>query len=190
MTWEDSSRQTDNGNIFFSYTQLGELKNKLEPDALPSPELLKKAKVVSITAEYESGIIPLFHATGNFNYRNRWQDGVLTVEGASHFLPRVGMGCRLLKKNEVIDTYASSYQYTPEKISFSETNEKQQTVTCYTLEKKTDRLTTLTVDYYIEKNPMSQIIFKLLHKQKIRDSFNASLQKLHGFVNEINRNFR
>ncbi len=44
----------------------------------------------ALSSRSETGIIILFHATGDFTYRNRSQDGVKVVEEVNHFLPRVG----------------------------------------------------------------------------------------------------
>ena len=57
---------------------------------LPEPPCdwsLFKKKNDLCNKEYETDIITLFHATGDFNYRSRWQEGVKTVEEINHFLP-------------------------------------------------------------------------------------------------------
>ncbi|HTE10860.1 MAG TPA: DUF2652 domain-containing protein [Chitinophagaceae bacterium] len=187
MIWNDSVRQTENGNIPFSYTQLSELKKKIEPELLPQPQLSKKVKTLSFTDEYETDIITLFHATGDFNIRNRWQEGVVAVEAVSHFLPRVGMRCHCIKEDGQAGIYSSSYSYTPERIEFSETDEKEKTTTYYTLEKKGASSTKLTIDFYIKKNIVSQIKFNLWEKKKLEDNFHKSLQKLHGLVTALNQ---
>jgi len=185
MIWNNSDRQTESGRIPFLYTQLSELKNEIEPELLQQPELSKQTKMISITDEYETDIITLFHATGDFNNRHRWQEGVLAVEEVSHFLPRVGMRCRCIKENGQASIYSSSYSYTPEKIGFSETDEEEKHITYYTLEKKGDDKTKLTVDFYIKKNIISQILFKLSNKKKIEDRFHKSLLNLHTFIKEF-----
>ena len=185
MIWNKSAKQTESGEVPFLYTQLSQLKKEISPELLPKPELSKKVKLISLTEEYETGILPLFHATGNFNNRNRWQEDVLAVEEVSHFLPRVGMRCRCIKKDGQTSIYASSYSYTPEKIAFSETDEKEETTTYYTLEKKETDKTKLTIDFYIRKNVFSQIRFTLWKKKKLEDNFRKSLQNLHAFAKEI-----
>src|SRR6187455_1524907 len=99
MKWSSSAKQTETGVIPFHYTQLGELKNELAPQPQPQLELLNKARMITVTREYDTDIITLFHASGDFNYRSRWQAGVIAVEEVDHFLPRVGMRCRCIMEN-------------------------------------------------------------------------------------------
>jgi hypothetical protein len=35
--------------------------------------------MLSVSKEYDTDIITLFHASGDFNYRSRWQEGVKAV---------------------------------------------------------------------------------------------------------------
>jgi hypothetical protein len=185
MKWNSSAKQTENGEICFHYTQLGHLKNEIEPEVLTQPELSKKTKMISLTREYETDIITLFHATGDFNYRHRWQEGVKSVEEVSHFLPRVGMRCRCVQENGQVIIYASSYSYRPERIEFSETNEKDGSMTYFILEKKGTNKTKLTLDFYLEKSIVGEVLFKVNRKKKMEDALNRSLLNLESLVKEI-----
>ena len=184
MQWNTSAKQTETGEVPFHYVQLGQLKNKITPDPLPQPELSKKIKTISASAEYETDIITLFHATGDFNYRSRWFEGVKKMEEVNHFLPRVGMRCRCILENGETTTYSTSYAYQDDKIEFSETDEKENS-TYYTLEKIGDHTTKLTLDFYIKKNPIRQIVFQLQMKKKMEEIFRKSLLNLTSLVKEI-----
>ncbi len=185
MKWNSSAKQTESGEIPFLYTQLGELKNEITPEPLPQPQLSKKVKVISVSSEYETDIITLFHATGDFTYRSRWQHGVKAVEEVNHFLPRVGMRCRCVMENGQAIIYASSYSYSEERIEFSETDEKTKSSAYYTLEKNGAHKTRLTIDFYITKSIAAQFIFKLMHKKKMEENFHKSLLNLEQLVKEI-----
>jgi hypothetical protein len=184
MKWNSSTKQTESGEIPFHYTQLSQLKNEIAPESIPQPEFSKKIKMISVSKEYETDIITLFHATGDFNFRSRWQEGVKAVEEVTHFLPRIGTRCRRIMENGESIIYASSYSYHPERIEFSETDEKEN-VTYYTLEKINDNKTKLTIDFYIKKNPLVQIIFNLGKKKKMEADFHKSLLNLDKLVKEI-----
>jgi hypothetical protein len=184
MKWSSSAKQTETGQVPFHYVQLGALKNELSQEPLPQPEFSKKTKMISVSAEYDADIIRLFHATGDFSYRHRWQEGVKRVEQVNHFLPRVGMRCRCVLENGETITYSSSYFYQPDRIEFSETEEKNRTLTYYTLEKINDHKTRLTLDFYMEKNLAHQLLFKL-KKKKMKNRFRMSLDNLHQLVKEI-----
>jgi hypothetical protein len=115
----------------------------LAPQPLPQLELLNKAKMITVTREYETDIITLFHASGDFNYRSQWQEGVIAVDEVDHFLPRVGMRCRCIMENGQTVIYASNYTFHPERIEFSETDEQKKKSTNFILEKITDHKTRL-----------------------------------------------
>jgi Protein of unknown function (DUF2652) len=186
MKWNSSVKQTENGEIPFLYTQLGQLKNTILPESPPLKlELSKKAKMLSLTKEIDTDMLTLFHAVGDFHYRHRWQEGVKEVQEVNHFLPRIGTRCRCILENGQSILYTTSYSYHPERIEFSETEEKSKSSTYYTLEKISDKKTRLTLDLYIMKNIVQQIIFNLTRKKKIEDSTQRSLLRLIELVKEI-----
>lgn len=184
IEWNRSTTQTGSGEIAFHYTQLGELKNAIPPEPLPELELLGKTKMNTITRDFEADIITLFHAVGDFSYRGKWQEGVKSIEVVNHYLPRVGMKCRCLLENGQVVLYSSSYSYNEDTIEFSETDENKKTSTYFKLEKITATQTRLTVDYYIKKNIVSEIIFRLAGKTKI-EGIIKSLDNLKKVVKEI-----
>jgi hypothetical protein len=185
MQWKSSTKQTESGEIPFHYTQLGQLRNEVSPEPFPQLELASKTKVMSFSREYETDIRTLVHATGDFNYRSRWQEGVRTVEKVGHFLPRVGMKCRCVMDDGEVIIYSSSYSFSPEKIAFSETDEKKKSSTYFTLEKTGQKKTMLTIDFCLKKNLASQAWFALTRKRKMQASYRKSLLNLEELVKEI-----
>jgi hypothetical protein len=185
MKWDSSVKQTENGEISFHYTQLGQLKKELIPEPYPQLGLAKKMKMTSLSREYDTNIITLLHAVGDFNYRNRWQVGVVKVEEVGHFLPRIGTRCRCLLENGEAIFYASGYAFNPEKIEFSETDENKNTSTWYLLEKTGENTTKLTIDYYLKKNFFNQLLFNLTKKKKMENTMQQSLSNIAELVKEI-----
>ena len=185
MQWNTSAKQTEAGELPFCYTQLGELKNEISPEPPVQLDLTKKIKSISISSEYDTDIITLLHATGDFRYRNQWQPGVVKVEELQHFLPRVGMRCRFILENGEAISYSSSYFFQPERIEFSETDEKTQNTTYYTLEQISIKRTRLTLDFYTKKNFISETLFRLKEKNKKESTFKQSLDNLVGLVKEL-----
>ncbi|MBD0374191.1 MAG: DUF2652 domain-containing protein [Flavisolibacter sp.] len=185
MHWNSSAKQTETGEIPFRYTQLSPLKNDVQPEPLPQLHLAKKKKLISLSREYITDIITLFHATGDFSYRSRWRQGVQAVEEVAHILPRVGMRCRCLLQNGASTIYASSYSYSPEHIEFSETDEGNNSTTYYTLEKTDAHTTRLTIDYYLPKNIIAEMIFTMNRKKRLEKELQQSLINLDALVEEI-----
>ncbi|HEX7847769.1 MAG TPA: DUF2652 domain-containing protein [Chitinophagaceae bacterium] len=185
MKWDRSIKQTENGDVTFHYTHLGQLKDNIEPDPPLQLELSEKIKVLSFTREYDTDIITLFHASGDFSYRSRWQEGVKAIEEVSHLLPRLGMKHRKLQENGETIIFASSYSFSPDRIEFSETDERKMNSTGFTLEKISDYKTRLTVDHYIKRGFMEPFLFNLLRKRRMSFLLQRSLENLDAVAKEI-----
>jgi len=187
MKWNSSIKKTEHGEIAFHYTQLSYLKDKIDPDPLPDLDLHDKTKIFSFSNEYDTDLITLFHAAGDFNYRGNWLEGVKSVEVVDRHLPRVGMKCRCILDNEKDVIFSSNYSYSDERIQFSETDEKKITSITYTLEKINDNKTKLTVDFYLKKSILLQILFNLMKKKRTEEILRKSLSNLETFVKNFRR---
>ena len=185
IDWNSSVRETENGAINFRYTPLGELKKQIPAEPLPLFDLSSKVKVISVAKEYDASILQVFHATGDFNFRHHWQEGVKAVEEVDHFLPRIGMRCRRVMDSGEDVIYASSYTYSPEHIEFSETEDVSRTTTYYTMDSLAPRRTRLSIDYYIPKNPIGEIFFRWTKKEKAEAAFLNSLNNLDAVTKGI-----
>jgi len=185
MKWDCSAKETERGEIPFHYTQLGELKNEISPDSFPPLEIPNKIKLFSLSKEFETDYITLFHGVGDFNYRSRWKEGVKAVKEISHFLPRVGTRCSCEMENGETVLYASSYSYSPGRIEFSETDEGKDNSCYFTLEDLGGRRSRLTVDFYLRRNIINQILVKFGKKRQLQESFQRSLQRLEDVLKDI-----
>lgn len=184
MRWNSSVKEIEGGKISFHYTQLSNLKKELLPVSQLQLEIEHKVKVLSVSKEYATHIIKLFHVTGDFNYRHRWQEGVQKIEEVSHFLPRVGTKCRRVLDSGKTVTYSSSYTFHPDRIAFSETDEDKKHASYFLLEEIGDGKIRLTIDYYIRKNLLEQFLFSL-KKKKIKESLTRSLSRLEILLDDI-----
>jgi len=183
--WNQSIKHTESGDILYQYMPLSALKDKVQsPENLVS-DLPHKVKMVSNTKEYDTDIITLFRSAGMFEYRNRWQEGVKAVEELHHYLPRVGMKCRYKLEGGEEVICSSNYSFHPERISFTENNEDQQSSTLYLLEKINDQRTRLTIEYYKKKNFLQNAIFNLQEKNKLDTSMKRSMDKLGELIKVI-----
>jgi hypothetical protein len=185
MHWKRSSKQTDSGEVLFHYTQLGRLKELIPPETGKDLELSSKAKMFTLTRDFNADIIRLFHATGDFRYRNRWQVGVENVEEISHYLPRVGMKRKSIGKDGSERVYASSYSFHPDKIQFSETEENKKYAIYFTLEKIDYGRSRLTLEYYVPKAGANHLLFNLFNKKRQENIFRKSLENLEAVLREI-----
>jgi hypothetical protein len=186
LSWNSSVKETESGEIPFQYTPLSELKNNLVPEPIAQADLQTKVKMITVCREYEAGIINLFHAVGDFQFRSRWFEGLDSVEEVNHFLPRVGMRCRYKFRDGQAAIYTSSYSYHPDRIEFTETDEITKSSTNYLLEKQMSNRTKLTIEFYIKGNIAAQFIFGLAKKKKLESTLQKSMLNLEELVKEIN----
>lgn len=185
LSWNTSFKQTEQGAIPFSYAQLTHLKKALPAEVVFGKGIDKKTKMISVSGEYDTDIITLFHATGDFNFRSRWMEGVKKVEEIDHYLPRVGMRCRCTLDSGEVVIYSTSYAYTDDKIEFSETDEQQTNTTYFTLEKMDGKKVKLTLDYYLQENKLAAWYFNLFKKKKMQAALQRSLANLQEAIKEI-----
>jgi hypothetical protein len=185
MQWNSSVKETEGGQVTFYYTQLGALKNEISAHVPPKLDLSKKQKIISVSKEYDTDLITLFHASGDFKYRHRWQEGVKTVEEVNHFLPRIGMRCRCVHEDGQEFIYSSSYSYSLDKIEFSETDEKNKNVRYITLEKIATKKSRLTLDFYADKDIPGEEMFNPSKKKELEENVRRSLDNIIDLVKEI-----
>ena len=185
MHWSAGVKETENGKIPFHYAQLGELKNKIEPEHTSSYELEKKIKVLTLSKEFDTDVKKLFFTSVHFELRNQWLEGVKTIDEVEHFLPGIGTKHRcILEKGQRI-SYTSSFSYDPEsKIVFSETDDKKESAMYFILEPLGEKKSKLTLELYVSSKIM-KVVFDLFIKNKIHGQLQRSLQRLETLVKGI-----
>lgn len=181
MEWNEGVRETDNGTVPFRYTMLSPLKTRVLARPIPPPDFKTLYKVASVTQDYNTDIIRLFHATGDFNNRHLWKEGISRVEEVAHFLPRVGMRCRcILDTGETLNYTSSYYQYQVDRIEFCETEDRKKHITHFLLEKIDDNLSRLTLEVYFPRN-LRGTLSLLTGRRKVQRDLGQSAKNLVGF---------
>jgi hypothetical protein len=185
MEWNSSTKQMDSGEIAFQYVQLGELKSNIAPDPFPASEFARRTKVFTVSREYETEMVRLLHAAGNLKYRHLWQEGVHKVIELNHWLPRVGMRSRFMHENRESVVRASSYQFGPSRIEFSEIDEGTQDLDYFTIDLLTEGRCRLTVDHYRVQGLLGGLVFDLVHKRKLEEGYRNGLERIEGVLSEV-----
>lgn len=192
LDWNKSNKQTETGVIPFEYTQLTHLKNEIPPDPPLNLEIENKTKIISLYKEYDTDILTLLHGVVDFHTRKFWNAYIKDIDQVSNNeLPRLGTSHRcLLEKGHSI-MYSSSYSYTPantytpEKIEYSETDDKKTNAVYFTLNKISETRTGLKADFYLRNSPLKVLLFNLVMKKKMERTVRQSMDKLGEFVKEI-----
>ncbi len=185
LKWTSSVKKTESGIIPFHYAELGQLKNDIQQDVTTQPQFDKMSKMFSVRREFDTDIITLFHATGDFQYRSRWVEGVQGVEELTHYLPRVGMKCKVISENESLVIYSNDFSYSDKKIEFSERDEKKSMCLRYTLERVRAKRTSLTLDYYVQDDFLKKLSFKIAKAVKLKGLYDRSLKNLDSLVAQL-----
>ena len=185
LKWTSSMKETESGTIPFHYAELGQLKNDIRGDVSFQTQFDKMSKMFSVRREFDTDIITLFHATGDFQYRSHWVEGVKDVEELTHYLPRVGMKCKVIGENRSVVIYSNDFSYSDNKIEFSERDENKSVCLRYILERVRAKRTSLTLDYYFENDFVKKLSFQILKARKIKASYERSIKNLDSLVHQL-----
>lgn len=185
INWNNSLKRTETGEVPFQYTYLSPLKNEIPPQPDLQLEIPSKVKMITVTEDIDAEINTLFFTVVNFDFRGKWQEGVLKADQVSHVLPQVGTKHRCLLEKGQIVAYTSNYSYSPEKIIYAETEENKKHATYTTFEKIGENKTRITLDFYVKKNPFMVMMFRLMMKKKFEKLFKQSFKNLAKFVKGV-----
>jgi hypothetical protein len=187
LNWEASNKQTENGEVNFHYSLLSQLKEKVQPD--PALDLSlgnNKVRVMSVNKTIYTGMPDVFSIMGNFSLRPLWQEGIRGVDQVSHPIYHVGVKHRCILDKRSVILYTSSFSQANDIITLVETDEKKMGEMHVTLQSLTDGKTLVTLDYYLRKNPLIQLMFSLFMKKKLTRQLTKSLENLQTLCEQGN----
>lgn len=185
INWNNSAKQTEAGQVPFQYTQLGPLKDNMPAEPLPQLEIDDKVKVFSVSKEFNAEMNTLFFTAIDFRSREKWQVGVKKTDEVSHVLPQIGTHHRCVLEKGMVVMNTSSYSYSPEKIVYSETEEKKRSAGYFTFEKLAANKTRATFDFYMKNNFVMLTMFRLFMKNKWEKGMQQSLENLAEVVKGV-----
>ena len=185
VNWNSSAKQTDNGEVPFQYIQLGPLKDTIPPETPLQLEINDKVKIFSVSKEFDAEINTLFYTAVDFSSRQKWQAGVKKADEVSHTLPQVGTHHRCVLEKGQVNMYTSSFSYSPDKIVYSETDDKKKTSGYFTFEKLAENKTKATFDFYLKNDFVMLTMFRLFMKKKWEKGLQQSLENLAEVVKGV-----
>jgi hypothetical protein len=187
MQWNSSTKQADNAEISFHYTQLSPLKDEIPRDRPPQIELPDKVKMLSVSRDYSIDIKTLCYTVVHFEFRHLWFSGIKAIDEVEHFLPGIGSSHRHILDNGRIEMmYISSFVYDPEgQTVFSETDEKKKRSAYFIVEKINGHSSRLTIEIYFQRNIFKQTHFNWMVKKKREQELRQSLERLDKVLQEM-----
>jgi hypothetical protein len=135
-------------------------------------------------------MLTLLHGVVDFHTRKLWNSYIKDIDQVSSTLPQLGTThrCLLEKGHSIMYTSSYSYEpantYTPEKIEYSETDEKKTNAVYFTFNKISDTRSGLTAEVYLKNNPVTLLLFRLMMKKKMEKIFRQSLKNLEKFLSK------
>lgn len=180
--WSTGKKITESGEVPFNYSMLTPLKETIAPDPVPELEPKEKTKMVSASREFDTDMINLLAVIGRTAERSAWQVGVKEVKQITDKIPQLGTRHQCLMDKGSVVVHYSNFSFDANKIVVSETDESRNSTTYYTFERITDQKTKLTLDFYLPRNPVQQMFFKLTQQRKTLDRFQKSLENLEKYI--------
>ena len=105
-------------------------------------------------------------------------EGITSVDQASHPINHIGVKYRSIFNNRAMVFYSSSFSQSNDDFSYSETDEKKTMEIHFALKSLEENKTLLVIDYYVRKNPFTQLFFPLFLKNKLSRQFAKSLHNM------------
>ena len=179
MQWQHGIKQTENGNIDFTYCMLTHLKQKVEADP-PEDKTIGRQKIKVLSAEktIDTDLVTVLSVMGNLSLRNKWQDGVIKVDNINHPIYHVGIKFRVVTKQGSTVFYSSSFEDMGDAFCLSETDEHKTQSLFVTLKAIAENKTLVVFDLYLPDKFINRVAFPFLFKKKLANSFNTSLNNL------------
>lgn len=182
VNWSVGTKVTDSGEVPFNYSLLTPLKETIVHDPVPALEPENKTKMVSASRDFDIDIIGLLAVIGRTAERPAWQVGVKEVKQISDRIPQLGTRHQCVMDKGSMIVHYSKFSFDADKIIVSETEESGQGSTYYTFDKITGEKTKLTMDYYLPRNPVQQLLFNLTRKRRTIERFQQSLTNLKEYI--------
>jgi hypothetical protein len=178
INWEQGNKQTDKGDVTFHYSMLSKLKEKVQPDPIKELDLTNKIKVISTGKAFNAPVLKVLSLIGNLYLRPDWMEGIKSVDKLSHPINHVGVKHNSIFNNRAITWYSSSFSQTSNTFSYSETDERETTTIFFTVRSVNSDNTFVTIDYYLKKEPLTQLYFSIFLKNKLSKQLSKSLNNL------------
>lgn len=184
INWNSSAKETDNGKVPFLYTYLAPLKTCIAPEPVSQLEISDKVKIFTVSTEYDADINTVFFTALDFTTRDHWQAGVKETDLISHTVPQIGTEHRCVFASGSANLVSSSFSYSPEKITYSETDKKKQHAGYFTFERLGENRSRATYDFYLKNNFAFVTVFRLFLKKKYEKLMHQSLANLAEVVKQ------
>jgi hypothetical protein len=179
MTWQQGNKRTEKGEVTFQYSMLSLLKEKVQPDPISDFELGdNKIKVISQSKIINTYPMTVLSIIGNFFLRPKWMQSITSVGPGSHPINHVGVKYPCVFNHRTMVLVTSSFNHSNGSFSCSETDENKTTGIYYILKPLEGNKTLLVIDYYLKKDPFTQLFFPLFMKKKLSRQLAQSLNNL------------
>ena len=183
LQWKHGKNSEDERDIDFKYSHLTPLKENLAADnstefGIQGPKVL----IISVQREMNVNIETLFAVAADLSLRNKWTEGVNAVENISTPINQIGTEhhCIVGKTANVLIT--SGFTKNEHTIVLEETDKKRTGTAQMKFDKLSENKTLMTFNFFLKKNPVLILFFKLFMQKKFERTLKKSLENLEAYM--------
>ncbi len=183
---EDAAEDYDVGSVHYGYVALAPLRQLVpEPRAEDFSIPGATVRVFSFEQEINAPLNLVFEVASDLPARLQWMEGAQDVELLNHHLNRLGTKhrCVIDKTSPIMVTSGGTRAH--DTIAFTETDEKKNMCTVFTLRQHHKGQTHVTIDGFLKDNLILRILFALLLKKKLTNLFRDSGAKLKQYCEKL-----
>ena len=187
LQWRQGKKSEDEGDIDFKYSHLTPLKENLPADnsnefGIQGPKVL----MIAVQREMDVNIEALFSVVADLSLRSKWTEGVNAVENISSPINQVGTEHHCIVGKNVNVLITSGFNKDEHSIVLEETDKKRTGTAQMKLEKLAENKTLMTFNFFLKKNPVLILFFKLFMRKKFTQALKKSLENLEAYMAKQN----
>jgi hypothetical protein len=177
VAWSEINRAEqdyDSGKVHYSYLSMDPILANL-PE-IPAEDYAiqgAKSKMIVTSVTVNAPIDMAFNVISDVTWRTKWIPGTADdVDEINSLITQSGQTHRCITNGPVI--VGHDYHIDKKTITYTETDTKKTYCVVYTLQAISDTQTQLTGSMYLSKNPVKELMFRMLMKKKITKSFEGA----------------
>ncbi|HLF64081.1 MAG TPA: DUF2652 domain-containing protein [Saprospiraceae bacterium] len=180
------SQQTyDSGPVSYCFLSMSPLLDIIPDPATEDFSIAGVRKhVLHKECTIEAPIDMVFNVVSDLPWRSKWIPGTLEkVVDMNSQLTQSGQTHRCMAKGPVL--VAHDFRTESNTITFTETDAKKTHCTVYTLKKISEDSTHIQADVFLKKNPIMQLMFKLMMKKQFSAVMGEAFVNLNNYCKSL-----
>ena len=177
---QQSEQTYDSGKAKFCYLPLAALMEHVpEPVAEDYSISGVRRKIIGGSIKVEAPIDMVFSVIADLPWRNAWVAETEPATDINHQIMQVGSTHRCLANSPV--QVSHDFEISPDKVTFTETHDTRKFCTVYIMEKLDANSTMVHANFFIKKNFLVELMFKMFMKKKYQRLIDGTFANLKNY---------